>query len=143
MHPSPSGLGGDHRDGFYLDQETGYCESLHPNPRAGRRSTLEETLERGGDDCDGLELLVNQALRDLGFSQDEVFRAIVYRPSDGQHHMVTFWFEERNDPWVIDPTGAMTAGMPRMSDLPEWRPLKVFSEQREFTVRAVRTDLRP
>ena len=91
----------------------------------------------------GLELLVNQALRDLGFSQDEVFRAIVYRPSDGQHHMVTFWFEERNDPWVIDPTGAMTAGMPRMSDLPEWRPLKVFSEQREFTVRAVRTDLRP
>jgi predicted transglutaminase-like cysteine proteinase len=114
-----------------------------PDGRADHWATLEETLERGGDDCDGLELLVNQALRDLGFSQDEVFRAIVYRPSDGQHHMVTFWFEERNDPWVIDPTGAMTAGMPRMSDLPEWRPLKVFSEQREFTVRAVRTDLRP
>lgn len=113
-----------------------------PDGKVDHWATLEETLERGGDDCDGLELLVNQALRDLGFAEDEVFRAIVYRPSDGQHHMVTFWFEDKNDPWVIDPTGAMTPGMPRMSELPEWRPLKVFSEQREFTVRAVRTGLR-
>jgi len=114
-----------------------------PDGKMDHWATLEETLERGGDDCDGLELLVNQALRDLGLAPDEVFRAIVFRPSDGQHHMVTFWFEEKNDPWVIDPTGAMTQGMPRMSELPEWRPLKVFSEQREFTVRAVSADARP
>jgi hypothetical protein len=37
---------------------------------------------------------------------------------------------------VIDPTGAMTAGMPRMSELPEWTPLKVFSHDEDFTVRA-------
>jgi hypothetical protein len=65
-----------------------------------------------------------------------VFRAIVYRPADGQHHMVTLWFEDPADPWVIDPTGAMTTGMPRMSELRDWVPLKVFSETREFTVRA-------
>ena len=58
-------------------------------------STLEETLRNDGDDCDGLELLVFQGLRDLGFDDDEVFRAIVYRPDDGQHHMVTLWFEDR------------------------------------------------
>lgn len=98
-------------------------------------ATLEETLERNGDDCDGLELLVFHGLRDLGFSEDEVFRAIVYRPGDGQHHMVTFWFEDPNDPWVIDPTGAMSSGMPRMSNIPDWRPLKVFSGNREFTAR--------
>jgi hypothetical protein len=98
-------------------------------------ATLEETLRRNGDDCDGLELLTYHALRDLGFVQHEVYRAIVVRPSDGQHHMVTLWFEDRNDPWVLDPTGAMTRGMPRMSELPEWVPLKVFSDTTEYTVR--------
>lgn len=98
-------------------------------------ATLEETLARGGDDCDGLELLAFHALRDLGFSASEVYRAIVVRPSDGQHHMVTLWFEDSDDPWVIDPTGAMTLGMPRMSELADWVPIKVFSESLEYTVR--------
>ncbi len=98
-------------------------------------ATLEETLRANGDDCDGLELLTFQGLRELGFRDDEVFRAIVFRPADGQHHMVTLWFEDRDDPWVIDPTGAMTTGMPRMSDLPSWVPLKVFGETEEYTVR--------
>ena len=97
-------------------------------------ATLEDTFRSNGDDCDGLELLVYHLLRDLGFRSDEVFRAIVYRRSDGQHHMVTLWFEDAADPWVIDPTGAMTFGMPRMSALPEWTPLKVFTEDEDFTV---------
>lgn len=97
-------------------------------------ATLEDTLSHNGDDCDGLELLVYHFLRDLGFHSDEVYRAIVFRPEDGQHHMVTFWFEDPHDPWVIDPTGAMVSGMPRMSDVPGWVPLKVFSENEEFTV---------
>jgi hypothetical protein len=97
-------------------------------------ATFEETLQNNGDDCDGLELLAYHSLRQLGFRDDEVFRAIVVRPSDGQHHMVTLWFETPNDPWVIDPTGAMTTGMPRMSEVPGWKPLKVFSEKRDFTV---------
>ena len=105
-------------------------------------ATLEETLTRNGDDCDGLELLVYHILRDLGFRQDEVFRAIVFRPSDGQHHMVTLWFEQANDPWVIDPTGAMTSGMPRMSEVPGWAPLKVFTETEEFTVEQVHSAAR-
>jgi predicted transglutaminase-like cysteine proteinase len=100
-------------------------------------ATLEETLRTNGDDCDGLELLVYNALRELGFANGEVFRAIVYRPADGQHHMVTLWFEEANDPWVIDPTGAMTAQMLRMSQIPEWVPLKLFDDNEEFTVRRV------
>jgi hypothetical protein len=101
-------------------------------------ATLEETLRGNGDDCDGLELLVYHALRDLGFSEREVYRAIVYRPSDGQHHMVTLWFEERDDPWVIDPTGAMSRGLRRMSQLADWVPLKVFSDTTEYTVRRSR-----
>lgn len=99
-------------------------------------ATLEETLARGGDDCDGLELLAFHALRDLGFAESEVYRAIVFRPADNQHHMVTLWFEDPDDPWVIDPTGAMTLGMPRMSALPDWTPIKVFSETREYSVRS-------
>jgi len=98
-------------------------------------ATLEETLARNGDDCDGLELLTYHFLLDLGFRQDEVYRAIVHHPADGQHHMVTFWFEDAADPWVIDPTGAMTSGMPRLSQVPGWVPLKVFSESAEYSVR--------
>jgi predicted transglutaminase-like cysteine proteinase len=98
-------------------------------------ATLEETLRTNGDDCDGLELLTYNFLRELGFPADEIFRAIVVRRDDGQHHMVTLWFEDERDPWVIDPTGAMTSGMPRMSDVPEWVPLRVFSHEDDFTVR--------
>ena len=105
-----------------------------PDGAVDHWATLEETLIGNGDDCDGLELLAYNALRDMGFGEDRVYRAIVYRPSDGQHHMVTMWFEELDDPWVIDPTGAMVRGMPRMSEVPGWVPLKVFSEDQEFTV---------
>jgi hypothetical protein len=98
-------------------------------------ATLEETLAHNGDDCDGLELLTFHFLRDAGFGEDEVFRAIVFRPSDGQHHMVTLWFESPDDPWVIDPTGAMIAGMPRLSGVPDWRPIKLFTDRAEYTVR--------
>jgi len=98
-------------------------------------ATLEETFRNNGDDCDGLELLVYHMLRDLGFGDSEVYRAIVYRRSDNQHHMVTFWFENPNDPWVIDPTGAMTSEMLHMSELPRWAPLKVFSEDRNYDVK--------
>jgi hypothetical protein len=97
-------------------------------------ATLEETFVRNGDDCDGLELLTYHLMLDLGFGSDEVFRSIVFRRKDGQHHMVTLWFEDSDDPWVIDPTGAMTSGMPRMSEVPGWTPLKVFTEDRDFTV---------
>ena len=96
-------------------------------------ATLSETLDKNGEDCDGLELLVYHFLRDLGFRDDEVYRAIVVRPSDGQHHMVTLWFESPDDPFVIDPTGAMTAGMPRLSEVSGWVPLKLFTETAEFT----------
>ncbi len=35
-------------------------------------ATLDETFRGNGDDCDGLELLVFNFLRDLGFAADEV-----------------------------------------------------------------------
>ena len=98
-------------------------------------ATTEETLAGNGDDCDGLELLVFHFLRDMGFGDERVYRAIVHRPADGQHHMVTLWFEDPRDPWVIDPTGAMTRGMPRMSEVAGWVPIKIFSDEEEFSVR--------
>ena len=100
-----------------------------------RWATTAETFRSNGDDCDGLELLTYHLLRDLGFDPKKVYRAIVYRRSDGQHHMVTLWFEDHDDPWVIDPTGAMVSGMPRMSKVDGWVPIKVFSEDEEFSVR--------
>jgi len=112
-----------------------------PDGPIDRWATLDETFRRDGDDCDGLELLTYNLLRGLGFAENEVYRAIVFRRSDGQHHMVTFWFEDADDPWVIDPTGAMTSGMPRMSELYGWEPIKVFSGDRDFDVVPIRKEL--
>jgi hypothetical protein len=105
-----------------------------PNGPIARWATLEETLANNGASCNGLELLPYRFLLDAGFRPDEVYRAIVMRPSDGQHHMVTLWFENPDDPWVIDPTGAMTSGMPHLSEVAAWVPVKVFSESVEYTV---------
>ncbi len=99
-------------------------------------ATLKGMLARNGDDCDGLELLAYYFLLDQGFRHDEVFRAIVTRPSDGEYHMVTLWFEDPDDPWVIDPTGAMTTGMPHLSEIQGWKPVEVFTETKQYTVRA-------
>jgi len=95
-------------------------------------ASFDELLASAGDDCDGLELMVFHLLRDLGYDEEAVLRAIVYRPSDGLYHMVTLWFEDPVDPWVLDPTGAMTPEMQLLSDQPDWIPVRFFSLNREF-----------
>ena len=96
--------------------------------------TLSEVRETFGDDCDGLELLAYQALLELGFPDDHVYRAIVMEPETGLHHMVTLWFESPGDPWVLDPTATITTRLVRLSALGSWVPLKLFSESDEFSV---------
>ena len=100
--------------------------------------TLDEVLERAGDDCDGLDLLAYSLLRGMGFGENEVYRAIVVRTRDNQHHMVTLWFETPEEPRVIDPTGAMTTGAPRMSEVTGWIPIRLFSETEQFAVQPSR-----
>lgn len=103
-----------------------------------RWGTLEEVLAANGDDCDGLALLAYHLLREFGFREGELYQAIVYRAEDDQYHMVTLWFEDPHDPWVIDPTAAMVDEMVRISSVPDWRPLKLFTEREEYTVRPTR-----
>jgi hypothetical protein len=35
----------------------------------------------------------------------------------------------------------MTLGMPRMSELPDWVPIKVFTDRLEYTVRTQQNEL--
>jgi len=96
--------------------------------------TFAEALASDGDDCDGLELLVLHALRELGFQDDRLFRAVIERERDGAQHMVTLWFGEPQDPTVIDPTGFATRPLVRMSELAGWRPRAVFDERTAHAV---------
>jgi hypothetical protein len=96
--------------------------------------TVGELLAADGDDCDGLDLVALDLMRRLGFPREELFRAIVRRDEDRSNHMVTLWFEDANDPWVIDATGAMTFRVIRFSRAAGWTPTKVFDETRHFTV---------
>ena len=104
-----------------------------PDENGDEWPTFHELLQRGGDDCDGLELLSLHALRALGFLQ--VYRATIEQRGDGSQHMVTLWFEDPKDPWVIDPTGFATKTVVRMSELPAWEPRALFTEDQIFTVR--------
>ncbi len=95
--------------------------------------TTKDLLETNGDDCDGLDLIAYKLMRDFGFPPDQLFRAIVRRDRDRANHMVTLWFDNRDDPWVIDSIGAVTTHVRRFSDLPGWTPTKVFNEREQYT----------
>ncbi|MAE95412.1 MAG: hypothetical protein CL910_12185 [Deltaproteobacteria bacterium] len=103
-----------------------------PDPGIDIWPTAQEVLESGGDDCDGLAFLTHQMLLELGFEREDLYLAIVRRHSDALHHMISLWFGDGEDPWVIDPTGAMTNEMVRMSEINGWEPLAVFSETQHY-----------
>ena len=112
---------------FKPDQETTLADDHWP--------TLSEFFETNGDDCDGLDLIAYGLLRRAGFRPEETYRMVVRRDSDGAHHMVTLWFEEVDDPWVLDATGAMTLEMRKFSDLPPgWTPRVMFNEANIYNV---------
>ena len=98
--------------------------------------TTAELLRRNGDDCDGMELLASPLLQAAGIPEDEIYRAIVYKPSDGKHHMATLWFPYGEmDPYVIDSTGGMKIeGLKRMSEIEDWKARTVFDEDERYSV---------
>mgnify|MGYP000135533057 CR=1 FL=1 len=98
--------------------------------------TTKDLLETNGDDCDGLDLIAYELLRQFGFPPEQLFRAVVRRNRDGANHMVTLWFDEDEDPWVIDSIGAMTFKVRRFSELPGWTPTAVFNEREQYTPRS-------
>ena len=71
-------------------------------------------------------------LREFGFPKDRVFRAILRRNRDQANHMVTLWFEDARDPWILDATGAVTFQMRRFSQLEGWTPTKIFNERAQY-----------
>jgi hypothetical protein len=87
-----------------------------------------------GDDCDGLDLIAYDLLIDFGFPREELYRVVVRRDRDGANHMATLWFEDPDDPWVVDATGAITRWLRKFSELPGWTPLRVFDEDEMYGV---------
>ncbi len=114
------------RQHYRFDRESDWAGDHWP--------TVKELLETNGDDCDGLDLIAYQLLQEFGFPQQELYRAIVKRNRDGANHMVTLCFESRDNPWVLDATGAVSMKMRKFSDLPGWTPTVVFNENEQFSV---------
>jgi hypothetical protein len=102
------------------------------DPHFDHWPTVGELLSTNGDDCDGLDLIAYQMLREFGFPSDRVFRAVVQRDRDKANHMVTLWFQDPKDPWVLDATGAITFTMRHFSELEGWTPTKVFNEHTQY-----------
>ena len=111
------------------------------DPSQDHWPTFQELMERNGDDCDGLDLITYGLLTEFGFPRDRVYRAIVRRQRDRGNHMVTLWFEDPHDPWVLDATGAMTFQMRRFSEIEGWTPRKVFNESEQYQVAPTKNSL--
>src|SRR5262249_37861845 len=94
--------------------------------------TVGELLSTNGDDGDRLDLIAYQMVGAFGFPGGRVFRAVVRRDRDQADHMVTLWFQDPKDPWVLDATGAITFAMRHFSELEGWTPTKVFNENGQF-----------
>jgi predicted transglutaminase-like cysteine proteinase len=105
------------------------------NPAYDHWPTVGELLGNNGDDCDGLDLIAYQLLREFGYPSDRVYRAVIRRNRDRANHMVTLWFEDDTDPWVLDATGAVTLEMRHFSELEGWTPTKVFNEDTQYLAR--------
>jgi hypothetical protein len=43
--------------------------------------------------------------------------------------MVTLWFEDQKDPWVLDATSAVTFEMRRFSQLEGWTPTRCSTSE--------------
>ena len=116
-------------------------EAYRPDGERDHWATLGEVVERGGDDCDGLDLLTFVLLRRMGFREDEIFRSIVVERGTGQHHMVTLWFDGKSprDPLVLDPTGVVSTGVARLSEVSDWEPIELFDERAHFAVGTLRS----
>jgi len=100
--------------------------------------TLDELITAGGDDCDGMELLTFNLLRRLGFTKGELYRAILFEPERDAYHMVTLWFDDgdRQDPYVLDPSGEVSRRVERLSHIASWQPVVMFDERSQFKVEA-------
>jgi hypothetical protein len=97
--------------------------------------TTRDLFDKNGDDCDGIDLIAYNLMLDLGFPEEQIFRAVIRRDQDGEFHMVTLWFEDPDDPWVIDTTGAMTMKMRQLSAFLGWTPAVLFNSSGHYTVR--------
>jgi len=104
------------------------------DPVYDRWPTVGELLANNGDDCDGLDLIAYQLLREFGFPREQLYRGILRRNRDNANHMVTLWFEDPTDPWVLDATGAVAIEFHRVSELPGWTPTKLFNESRQWNI---------
>ena len=109
-----------------------YKLDLSNDPVFDHWPTVGELLVDNGGDCDGVDLIAYQLMREFGFPADHLYRAVVRRDRDRANHMVTLWFETADDPWVLDATGAMTFSMRHFSELPGWTPTKVFNDDKQF-----------
>jgi hypothetical protein len=112
------------------------------DPIYDRWPTVGELLANNGDDCDGLDLIAYQLLREFGFPPEQLYRGILRRNRDNANHMVTLWFESPGDPWVLDATGAVAIEFHRVSELPGWTPTKLFNESTQWNV-VEKTDAQP
>lgn|SRR5262245_12241819 len=136
---------GDRYDAFVSSQRYELARSVVAWAQATARAryeqdhgeywpTFDELRRTRAEDCDGLELMIYRSLQAFGFERERLFRAVI-EDRAGQMHMVTLWFEDATDPWVLDPTGLAAVEPTLMSALEDWTPRRVFREDADYSVR--------
>ena len=100
---------------------------------AQRRETAREIVawsqQRGGQAGS-----LAQGLREMGFKGREIVETFVKNTQDGRRHLVTLWFDQKNDPWVLDATGTASRPMQRLSQLSNWTAVELASNTAHYRI---------
>ena len=104
---------------------------------AQRRETAREIVawsqQRGGQAGS-----LAQGLREMGFQGRQIVETVVKNTQDGRRHLVTLWFDKKNDPWVLDATGTATRQMQRLSQLGSWTAVELASNTAHYRIQGGR-----
>lgn len=80
-----------------------------------------ETLVAGGGDCDDYAIAKYVSLRMLGIPAEQLRMSVVALPDAGYHAVLLFFFNPKQNPWVLDNLGSLRLGTSAdaVSDLQE------------------------
>jgi len=99
-------------------------ESSDPDPA--------RLLSAGAEDPLGLDQTTRSLLLRFGFEADELYRGVLRQRNGDRYHVVTLWFEDRRDPWVLDASSVLSAELKRLSRVSSWQLIRVFNETKQF-----------
>lgn len=99
-----------------------------------REMITDPETQRLMDDCDGFTGIKYDKMKEAGCPVGELSWIICLYTPNQTGHMVCAWWEDPDDPWVMDIPG-VELSVWKLSERSDLRPLYAFNENSMFEIR--------